>query len=220
LVEEAALRREVFISEQIGDFNKFTSVAGQYLRRFRNSTYADNFLGRFTASLVATANAGRLDHIIRLEGLLDDMDEPRRLRLYLVIARSALVNGKLDTAQYASGRALIFAPEGTAEAQRAVLYSSAVTVLTQPDQDSLAKLEGLDFSKLPRADISIAAAAIAFAKEIHHWPELSKGMRDKDGASLPTPTGLEQAIGSADTTIDLAQKSLSATDDVQKAKRP
>lgn len=220
LVEEAALRREVFISEQIGDFDKFSSVAGQYLRRFSNSSYAENFLSRFSASIIAVARAGRLDQITKLESLLDEMNETARLRFYLVIAQSALVNGKLDTAQYAADKALKFAPQGSAEAQRAALYAGAVEALTKPDQDDLGKLATLDFSKLPRGDVNLGEAAIALSKEIHHWPEIRKAARDKEGPTVTPPTGSEPTIASADSAIDLAQKTLAATDEVQKEKSP
>ena len=220
LVEEAALRREIFLSEKIDDFNKFNSAAGQYLRRFATSSYAENFENCFSASLVAIAIAGRLEQITKLESLLNDMGEPARLRLYLAIAQSALVHGKLDTAKYAATKAAQFAAQGTAEANRAVLYYGAAAILTQPLEGSLDKLEALDHSKLTRRDADLAEAAIALAKKIYHWPETRKAARDQDESKVAPPPGFEQTIASTDATIDLARSGLAATDGVLKEKRP
>ena len=43
LVEEAALRREIFLAGQIDNADRFETLAIQYLRRFRHSIYAGNF---------------------------------------------------------------------------------------------------------------------------------------------------------------------------------
>ncbi|MGP0060185.1 MAG: chemotaxis protein [Beijerinckiaceae bacterium] len=220
LVEEAALRREVFLSEQIDDFNKFNSVAGQYLRRFGHSSYAENFENRFSASLVAIAIAGRFEQITKLESLMNEMGEPTRLRLYLAIAQSALINGRLDTAKYAAAKAAQFAPQGSADANRAALYDGATAILTQPLEESLNKLETLDHSKLTRRDVDLAEAAVGLAKDIHHWPEIRKAGHDQEGATVAPPPGFEQTIASTDAAIDLARSSLAATDDILKEKRP
>jgi chemotaxis protein MotC len=220
LVEEAALRREIFLSEQIDDFNKFNSAASQYLRRFGTSSYAENFENHFSTSLVTIAMAGRLDQITRVEGLLNDMREPARLRLYLAIAQSALVHGKLDTAKYAATKAAQIAAEGTAEANRAALYYSAAAILTQPLEQNLDKLEALDHSKLTHRDTDLAEAAVALAKEIYHWPETHKVARDQGGSNVAPPPGFEQTIASTDAAIELARSGLAATDDIVKEKRP
>ena len=52
LVEEAALRREVFL---VNDGDKFMSLAGQYLNRFPKSPYAESFFKTFTTTLIWSA---------------------------------------------------------------------------------------------------------------------------------------------------------------------
>jgi chemotaxis protein MotC len=220
LVEEAALRREVFLSEQIDDFNKFSASAAQYLRRFGNSSYAANFESRFSASLISIAVAGKIEQITMLEPLMSDMSETSRLRLYLAIAQSALVNGKLDTAKYAAAKAVQFAKPGTVEANRAVLYHGASAVLTRPLEENLDKLETLDRSMLTRRDLDLADAVTAIDKEIHNWPETRRSGRDPQGPTLKPPPGFEPAIASADATLARARDDLAATDDVLKEKSP
>ncbi|MCJ2090926.1 hypothetical protein MKK67_00150 [Methylobacterium sp. J-072] len=51
LVEEGALRREIFTLGQGGDLKKFEVLAIQYLRRFQHSIYAGNFRQRFAYQL-------------------------------------------------------------------------------------------------------------------------------------------------------------------------
>jgi chemotaxis protein MotC len=219
LLEEAALRREVFLAQQINDFDKFASAAGQYLRRFSNSSYAENFFNRFSSSLIDTAVAGRLDQIAKLERILDEMNPTGRMRLYLAIAQSGLVNGKLDTAQYAAAKCMSYAQPGTSEAARAALYSAAVAVLMHPEQPDQAALEGVDLAKLTPGDKRLAQAVLAIAKEIHHWPDNRKAARDKESATVTPPAGSEPTIASADTAIDLAEKALAAAKD-PKGKHP
>jgi chemotaxis protein MotC len=220
LVEEAALRREVFLAEQIDDFAKFSSATGQYLRRFSKSGYAENFQSRFSASLVAIATAGRLDQIMQLESLFTEMSEPERLRLYLLVAQSALLNGKLDTARYAATRAMQLAPQDRAATSRAALYDGAVSILTQNYEDGVAKLEALDRPNLAHRDARLAEGALVLAQEIRHWPEANRALRQQDGTKLAPPPGFEQTLAATDGAIDLAQKALAATDDASKGKNP
>ena len=51
LVEEGALRRQIFVVAQGGDARRFEALSIQYLRRFRHSVYAGNFRQRFAAAL-------------------------------------------------------------------------------------------------------------------------------------------------------------------------
>lgn len=220
LVEEAALRREVFLSEQIADFDKFGASAAQYLRRFGNSSYAENFESRFSASLIAIGVAGKVEQIASLETVMNDLGETTRVRLYLAIAQSALVNGKLDTVKYAAAKAVQFAKPGTVEANRAALYAGASAILTQPFEENLDKLETLDRSKLTRRDLDLADAVTATGKEIHNWPETRKSGRDPQAGTVKPPPGFEPAIASADATLARAHDDLAATDDVLKEKSP
>ncbi len=49
LVEEAALRRQIFLSADAATLDKFVSLSRQYLRRFHTSVYAGNFKHRLTS---------------------------------------------------------------------------------------------------------------------------------------------------------------------------
>jgi chemotaxis protein MotC len=218
LVEEAALRREVFLAEQIGDFSKFSSSASQYLRRFSKSGYSENFRKRFSATLVDIAVAGRLDQIMQLEKLFDEMSDAEQLQLYFIVAQSALTNGKLDAARYASTRALQLAPRDSADATRAALYDGVVSVLTQDYDRGLGVLEELDRSKLTRRDASLADGALALAGEIRHWPEAGRSLRQQDGTTIAPPPGFDQTLIGTDSAIDHARQALATTDAALKGK--
>ena len=47
LVEEAALRRTVFLADETSDLSRFVASSSQYLRRYQRSVYAENFRRRF-----------------------------------------------------------------------------------------------------------------------------------------------------------------------------
>ena len=59
LVEEAALRREIFLVGQVDDFDKFESLAMQYFRRYRHSIYAGTFRQRFSLAVARFSSRSR-----------------------------------------------------------------------------------------------------------------------------------------------------------------
>ena len=71
LVEEAALRREIFVAGQLDDFDKFETLAMQYFRRFRHSIYAGNFRQRFSLSVARFSFVQQTDRFPRLVAVLD-----------------------------------------------------------------------------------------------------------------------------------------------------
>ena len=74
LVEEAALRREIFVAGQVDDFDKFEALALQYFRRFKNSIYAGNFRQRFALAVARFSFAQQADRFPRLVAVLDYLD--------------------------------------------------------------------------------------------------------------------------------------------------
>ena len=59
LVEEAALRRQIFLMSGPEATDKFSLLSRQYIRRFKTSVYAANFKQRFATTVVRLAENGR-----------------------------------------------------------------------------------------------------------------------------------------------------------------
>lgn len=224
LVEDAALRREVFLAEKTENFDKFVILSGQYLRRFRRSVYVDSFRRNFAGAVVHMALLGNPDQRAQLAGLLAGLNKPEQLPLYLRIAQSGVVSGKIEAAKWASEKAVELAPHNSIEAHRAVLYDGAASVLTTDYDHGLAELDGLKTKRLPRVDAVLKGAAIGVAQEIRAWPENEKQAADlpneqasgqtielpapPPGSAKVLPGALAATMSSSDATIVQAQQVL------------
>jgi chemotaxis protein MotC len=124
LVEEAALRREIFIADRLRDATAVEELARRYLARFRNSVYAGNFRNRFAAA-VSRIDFGEEADFSRLEDLLLLVEPAARGQLCLTVALAAVVKGNSDAGAFAAERALALAPANSKEEARAQLYRAA-----------------------------------------------------------------------------------------------
>ncbi|MGX1309809.1 hypothetical protein AB7M35_004581 [Amorphus suaedae] len=172
LVEEAALRREIYLVSEQNDVDKFEQLARQYLRRFRHSVYAGNFRQRFAAALTRMSFVDDPAQFQRLDVLLADVDDDSRRELYLVVARAAVNGGKTAVAAMAAERALQSAQPASRDRARALLYRGAALAVT-PDglMTSLDDLKAVDRRLLTPSDAALYDAAAATANLILTAPE-------------------------------------------------
>lgn len=216
LVEEAALRREIFIVGQDDDFDKFEALATRYFRRFRHSIYAGNFRQRFALSVARFSFAQRPDRFPRLVAVLDHLDRSSQRGLYLLIARTALVRGKTSMAALAAERAFFLSDESSPERLRAQLYHAAARVVTQGHSQAIAELEKIDKSKLSERDAELQAAALSIGLNVRKaLPEAAKGSSDTGPKTVMRPR-IDFTRSMA--VVDHAQKLLDQSQDQLKEK--
>ena len=167
LVEEAALRREIFVADQTGEVAKLESLVGQYLRRFRHSVYAGNFRVRLAAAISRLDFGNDSTEFGRLDEMLALIDPTARCELYLTVALASLVKGKAPTAALAASRALDLAATGSAEAARSHLYQAAALAVDPKAFDTaVASLEAVDRGLLPPSDAALYQVVAATADVI------------------------------------------------------
>ena len=166
LVEEAALRREIFLAGQVDDFDKFESLAVQYFRRYRHSIYAGNFRQRFALSVARFSFVQQADRFPRLVAVLDHLDRASQRALYLLIARTALVRGKVDMTDLAAERIVAMTEVGSPERTRARLYRAAARVVTDGHEQALLDLQQIDASRLAEPDAELLAAALLLGRSV------------------------------------------------------
>ena len=167
LVEEGALRREIFVLAQANDLTKFEALSIQYLRRFRHSVYAGNFRQRFAAALTRLDFTGEAARFGRLQAMLDEVEVEGRRELYLLVARAAVDQGKTGTAVFAAERSLTLAGTGSVEAMRARLYRAAALIVTEGRfEECVETLRMTDRGLLEPADRDLLDAALSTAREI------------------------------------------------------
>ena len=167
LVEEGALRREIFALGQGGDLKKFEVLAIQYLRRFQHSIYAGNFRQRFAYQLTQLDFGRDEARFAAYTRIMNELAPESRRDLYLLIARTAIQEGKTNSALMASDKALALCAPESLEAIEAQLYRAAAEIVTLSTfQTAVRKLKAFDRAKLPARDIQLLDAALSMAEQI------------------------------------------------------
>ena len=209
LVEEAALRREIFVVDQIGDIHKLETVVGQYLRRFRHSVYAGNFRIRLAAAISHLDFGANADEFHRLDEMLAVINAPARCDLYLTVALAGVVKGKAATAALAADRALDLSAGNSTEEARARLYRAAGLAVRPGSFDvAVTTLKSVNRALLPASDRALYEVVATTVGIIGSGTNLSRpggqavavGDTDKEPPS-PVLARAEEAIGAVDTLL-------------------
>lgn len=181
LIEEAALRRSAFLADETGNLDRFIASSGQYMRRFQHSVYADSFRARFAES---AARFGLTSDPVRrqkMTSFLNELDSPDQLKLYLSIAETGILKGKIEQASFAAGQAIRLSDETGLEADRAQLYEATTMILARSPEAGLSELAKIDASRLPRRDAELKDVVAKMGAKIQ------KADTDKKDADDPQP---------------------------------
>ncbi|MCM5552070.1 chemotaxis protein [Pleomorphomonas sp. NRK KF1] len=218
LVEEAALRREVFLIAQTGNLDRFEFLSQQYLRRFGTSVYAEDFRQRFATAIARLGIADGDDRFPRLEAILKTSDPENQRALFLQLAQAAVVHGKLGTARSAAADAAALATIGGHDAMRAGLYDAAASIIPGKDIVEVSKrLAGLNRRQLGRRDADLLDAAIAVAAAVGEVPPPPSPIDTVSVVAADTERGDAWVTG----TMRAAEAGLSAADTLlEKANSP
>ncbi|MGX1320176.1 chemotaxis protein MotC [Bradyrhizobium sp. USDA 377] len=216
LVEEAALRREILLVGQAEDFDKFEFLTLAYIRHYRNSIYAGDFWQRFSSGLTQSSVALDERRFARIVTLLEQIDRASRIKLYLVIARNAMLRGRMTVTRLAGERALALSADASVERERAHFFRGASRALTDEYDGGLAELKALDRSKLPERDVALLNATLQLALDIRKpFASGPAATADKPPAA---PARLDLASSTA--TLARAQKQLGELELLAKDRRP
>jgi len=216
LVEEAALRREILLVGQAEEFDKFEFLTLAYIRHYRNSIYAGDFWQRFSSGLTQSSLALDENRFARIVTLLEQIDRASRLKLYLVIARSAMVRGRMAVTRLAGERALTLSADASVERERAHFFRGASRALTDEYDGGLAELKALDRSKLPERDVPLLNATVQLALDIRK--PFAGG--PAAAAEEPPVTPARVDLASSTATLARAQKQLGELELLTRDRRP
>jgi chemotaxis protein MotC len=217
LVEEAALRREILLVGQAEDFDKFEFLTLAYIRHYRNSVYAGDFWQRFSTGLTQSSLALDDRRFARIAALLEQIDRASRLKLYLVIARGALIRGKLTVVKLASERALTLSADATADRERAHFYRGASRALTDEYDGGFAELKALERSKLAERDVLLLNATLQLARDVRKPIAGSAAIMSAD---KPPPTPARIDLASSNAMLVRAKTQLGELELLTKDRRP
>jgi len=218
LIEEAALRREIFLVGQVDDFDKFEALATQYFRRYRHSIYAGNFRQRFALSVARFSFVQQPDRFPRLVAVLDNLDRASQRALYLLITRTALVRGKAEMAGLAAERVVALTDEGSTDRTRAQLYRAAARLVTDAHEQALVDLQQIDTGRLPAQDAELLGAALALGRNVRKPPPATSTRGDWADAA-PTSVRPRIDFSASAEAISRAQKLLDESQDQTKERK-
>lgn len=217
LVEEAALRREILLVGQAEDFDKFEFLTLAYIRHYRNSVYAGDFWQRFSTGLTQSSLALDDRRFARVAALLEQVDRASRLKLYLVIARGALVRGKLTVTRLAGERALTLSADATPDRERAHFYRGASRALIDEYDGGFAELKAIDRAKLAERDVILLNATLQLALDVR---KPIAGPTAAMSADKPPPTPARIDLASSNAMLARAQTQLGELELLTKDRRP
>jgi chemotaxis protein MotC len=205
LLEEAALRRQVFVASQTNHVEKFQSLATDYLRRFRHSTYAGNFRQRLASASTRIDFGQDKSRFAGFVMMMQELEPEARRDLYLLAARASVEQGFTKSARLLSEEAQKLVEGDQVSASRAKLYRAA-SMITSPENIKAAAedLRQINQSLLPASDVTLLESAIAMAGHIQTMPGapavvaekakplITKAAAEKTADASTQAQGLEQ----------------------------
>ncbi|WP_421578755.1 chemotaxis protein MotC [Shinella sp. M31] len=207
IVEEAALRRSIFITSEAGWTDKSMVYANRYARRYLRSPYASQFADLFVKLAVDHFDELKEEDILEV---LSFMDVPRQREVYLRMARLAAITGKNKLATLAATRAQMLSDDGESVPKvLADLYSGLASVPSGDVATAMEAIAAIPDDKLSPKDRALKAAAKAVAEEVLRAPEtaaVEESVPQKQAAlpvegEDPSYDGLSEAE-TADRTMD------------------
>ncbi len=184
LMEEAALRRALFLAGGEGDVKAFMKLASAYIRRFRNSWYVSDFLRRF-AWLLVRLDYGREPFLVeRMEPLISLLTKRRRALLHAAVARAAILEGKRKLAIVAGRKALSGYPDAPRFAARVKTWIAAAEVVSPDPEKAMEVLEKTSPDLLDARDRQLRTAALVVGRAILREPVEPDAGDDRAGTDL------------------------------------
>ncbi|MCF3639563.1 chemotaxis protein [Rhizobium sp. TRM95111] len=190
IVEEAALRRSIYVAVENGWVEKGVTYSNRYARRFLRSPYASQFADLFVKLSVDHSDTVSEDDILEV---LSFMDVPRRQEVYLRMARLAAISGKQRLASLAAERAQGLSGDGESVPRLlADLYSSLASVPSSDVSQAMETIIALPDEKLSAKDRALKEAARVVAEEVLKVPVLQEQEKAEsaDRDQRPAPAGI------------------------------
>ena len=203
LVEEAALRKEMLLIGAGGDLAKFSMLARRYMSGFAHSVYADNFRQLFARTAMQIGGESRADAIGRLATLTEGLSRDEKRRLYLAIAREAVVNGRLDFAATISEQAGRLSQHSEADEARAMVYFGAATIVGARYEVGMKALASASPVRLDTRDRALRDSALAVGAMIRAANPPSTGVVEQADQQAALLALGERSLASSDALMDM-----------------
>lgn len=212
LVEEAALRLEVLLADQLGRHDKADRLARQYFDRYADSSYSENFQARFAAVYAGRPHGDEqksIDTILDATAHLPDED---KTALYLAVGRRALIVG--NRALAAAVAKAVLEEEGASpkDRSRANLYAIAASLPSRSLVEARVMLNAIDETRLHPDDRALHRAALAVLAGMRAAPEPEEKISDPLAPPLPPADEERRAlVARARTLLNAVSDDLART---------
>ena len=134
-----------------------------------------------------------------------------------MIARGALIRGRLTVVSLAGERALTLSAEATPDRERAHFYRGASRALTDEYDGGFAELKALDRSKLSERDVLLLNATVQLALDVR---KAITGPAAVMTADKPPPTPARIDLASSNATLVRAKTQLGELELLTRNRRP
>jgi chemotaxis protein MotC len=162
LIEEAALRQQVFLASDPLDVRRFSFLALRYVSRFSGTAFYQNFFHRFRSSFIRAWLDLDGERRGPLDAALHAFSPAERSDLLLQIAKEALKTGKRSSCLAAIQRLREQDSGPPLEAQITLLEAAADVVSDRSDRTA-ATLHSLDPNRLGAEDRALRDGALMVA---------------------------------------------------------
>ncbi|MBV8664139.1 MAG: hypothetical protein JO107_13670 [Hyphomicrobiales bacterium] len=203
LVEEAALRREIAVTADQRDIDRFSGLCRQYAARFGHSVYADRFLAGVANAALRAELIRDLPSFQKFHNFVSTLSPVDRGRFLLTVAREETIGGQFAVAGVASGEALQEAPSDSPEEARGRLYEASARIMTPEFDRGLAELQSVAEAKLAPEDQALLSAVRSVAAHL----------RQPMAEQANPPPDASSGNDSVAATIALAEDALKRTAD-------
>ncbi len=198
LVEEAALRKEMSLIGDTGDFDKLSLLERRYQAAFARSIYVESYRQLVGALAAQAAQANAPIGNDRLMRLLAPLPREDRRRLYLAIARREAVAGHLLSAPFAAIEGGRLAEKGTRDEARAQLYYGASALVGEAYDKASTALAATAPDRLEERDQTLRIAAL----------DMAATMRAAASGAVSAPAGESALLTKGEESLNAAEASL------------
>lgn len=204
LIEEAALRREMTLIGSTGNLEKFGVLARRYLGAFRRSVYADSFRQLVAGTAMQISKTDSDEAGLRLARIAESLEKDDRRRLYLAIARAAVLAGHVKMAVLAAQEAKRLSVPGGQDEARAQVYFGAAAIINDRFDEGQAALKAAREDRLSPKDNALRASAVALSDIIRKPPD--PGASDVAPVKSDVVAQAERSLAEADQLLNRASK--------------
>lgn len=193
LVEETALRRQIFLAAAGEDAHRFVALTERYRLRFSGTSFSDNFERKFREGFLKFWMDKDARGRATLESAILELPDEIQSRLYLDAARAGLARGVFENAAAAARKAKTLARAAGPVARQADLYVEAADILQFENGP-----EGAPPARAAQTGLEDRVLSEAIALLTEAWRQPAPALpRAPAGADSPIIAGAQEALSRA-----------------------